>query len=446
MKPAVITRRWPMFAAATTASALLLAQTLVEHGPSAEPAIYPDQIILGWRGDTATSQAVNWRTQLTAGIDRAQAEIIPATHRVVLTNYPNGTREAQVDPEGVRTVQGETTTLQDPPVAYHSVNLTGLTPGEIYAYRVGDGEHWSEWFQFRTADASPRPFKFLYFGDAQFGIRSLWPRALRAAVMKAPDARLMIHSGDLVNYEGSQVEWAQWFQAGSWLLSTIPNLPAPGNHDHRKTSEKPEEWAISRFWEPQFAVPENGPSVLRKQAYSTDYQGVRFVILDSVDHIEEQAQWLRKVLAAPDGPRPHPNWTVAAFHYPLFDGPKKEASLQAMNLARAKWAPLLQEFGVDLVLTGHWHDYTRGSVPTAPENVRLHSPMWASSTGGGCCLDSQLFQVIEVDGDRLAYDSFDVAGRAWDGFTIQKTRGGKVLTDRRPPNSSFGAFLPTPDR
>ncbi|MFM8215573.1 MAG: fibronectin type III domain-containing protein, partial [Pirellula sp.] len=48
-----------------------------------------------------------------------------------------------------------------------------LQPATKYAYRVGDGVNWSEWFQFRTASTQPEPFSFVYFGDAQNDLRTL---------------------------------------------------------------------------------------------------------------------------------------------------------------------------------------------------------------------------------------------------------------------------------
>jgi hypothetical protein len=82
-------------------------------------------------------------------------------------------------------------------VNYHSVTFTGLVPDTVHAYRVGDGERWSEWFQFRTASTTPEPFSFIYFGDAQNDILSLWSRVLREGYATAPRARFMIHAGDL---------------------------------------------------------------------------------------------------------------------------------------------------------------------------------------------------------------------------------------------------------
>ena len=46
-------------------------------------------------------------------------------------------------------------------VHFHTVRFEALQPDTLYAYRVGDGEHyWSEWIQFRTAKSEPAPFSF----------------------------------------------------------------------------------------------------------------------------------------------------------------------------------------------------------------------------------------------------------------------------------------------
>ena len=38
---------------------------------------------------------------------------------------------------------------------YHEARFTALRPNTLYAYRVGDGSTWSEWFHFRTASMEP---------------------------------------------------------------------------------------------------------------------------------------------------------------------------------------------------------------------------------------------------------------------------------------------------
>ena len=423
------------------ASATLWAQkTLIEKGPEGSASLFPDRIILTWNGDPARTQAVTWRT--TPSVSNPAAELAKADAPVKMVQYENRTREAVIERSFARRIPAQSQDHPESGARYHSVVFDGLTPGTEYFYRVGDGEHWSEWFSFRTASAGNEPFRFLYFGDAQFGLRSLWPRALRAGLRAAPDARFMTHAGDLVNYGDSDLEWGQWFKSGDWIFASVPSIPSPGNHDHKKLSEEPEVWRINPFWRLQFTLPEQAPPAVHEQAYYVDYQGARIISLNSVHKIEDQAAWLKTVLSN------NPNrWTIVTFHYPLYDGAEREASSLAINLARKLWGPLLIEYGVDLVLTGHWHGYYRGPVPPPKDGDQTVAPVWTTSTAGGCCLPEQLFQIVSVSPDKVDYDARTVDGRAYDGFTLVKGNGGrKTLTDRRPAGASILGFRETPDR
>ena len=81
---------------------------------------------------------------------------------------------------------------------HHRVDFTGLQAATRYAYRVGDGRRWSNWHTFTTASATAEPFRFIYLGDAQDGLSDAWPPDLDgAARAAAPDARFVVHAGDL---------------------------------------------------------------------------------------------------------------------------------------------------------------------------------------------------------------------------------------------------------
>ncbi|WP_332368234.1 fibronectin type III domain-containing protein [Spirosoma telluris] len=153
----------------TLACLCVSAQT---HKPYPATA-YPDRIILGWQGDPATSQSVNWRTDST------------------ITNAVGAISEADPSPDFVKNATlvpalSETVVINGKGVRYHSVHFKNLKPGTQYSYRVGDGTYWSEWFHFKTAQTKPAPFSFLYFGDAQNDIRSLWSRAIRGLTRRCP--------------------------------------------------------------------------------------------------------------------------------------------------------------------------------------------------------------------------------------------------------------------
>src|SRR5690606_3225124 len=99
-------------------------------------------------------------------------------------------------------------------------------------YRVGSNDAMSEWFQFKTASDKPEKFSFLYFGDAQTGIHSMWSKVIRKAYVHIPEAKLMLYAGDLINRAVREAEWGEWFEAGSFIHATIPGMPSTGNHEY----------------------------------------------------------------------------------------------------------------------------------------------------------------------------------------------------------------------
>ncbi|MGB3617647.1 MAG: metallophosphoesterase family protein [Catalinimonas sp.] len=397
--------------------------------------VHPDHIVLSFAGDPATSAAVTWRTstEVPAGV----AEIAPATAA------PKFWRNA-------RTVRAETEVLdaRDFFLAgvqqhYHTALFEDLQPGTLYAYRVGDGETWSEWIQFRTATRESEPFSFLYVGDAQNFILELWSRLIREGYRKAPEARFIVHAGDLVSEAHSERQWHEWFTAGGWIHRMLPAVPTPGNHEYQPRSERGVKRQLSAQWRPQFALPLNGPKGLEETVYYFDYQGVRIISLNTNRQQKEQVAWLEGVLA--DNPN---RWTVVTYHHPLYS-----ASAGRDNAwLRKLWKPLFDAYGVDLALQGHDHSYARGRVPPpgAEQNVvggvnrrdRTGTVYVVSVSGGKmyqlrpegwqdlgaerdrAAENTQLFQVINVRGDTLAYEAYTATGELYDAFELIKDDDG----------------------
>jgi hypothetical protein len=280
------------------------AQQVPLLGPAADlaevyrPSLLPDRVILTWSDDPATTQAVTWRTSPEAG--RPLAEITEARPG------PDLEKNAQ---RVAGNSQPLTTDLGT--AHYHSVQFDGLTPNTKYAYRVGDGTNWSEWFQFRTASDQPEPFSFIYFGDAQNDVRSMWSRVIREAFTDAPKARFLLHAGDLINRAEADAEWGEWFAAGHWLNAMIPSIAAPGNHEYTRDSDRRRR--VSHHWRPQFAFPDHGPEGLEETCYTLVYQGVRIIVLDSNQKLDQQAEWLEEILESNTC-----RWVICSFHHPVF--------------------------------------------------------------------------------------------------------------------------------
>src|SRR5690606_26259350 len=87
-------------------------------------------------------------------------------------------------------------------IRVHKAEATGLEPGTVYVYRVGDGDgNYSDQGTFRTAAGTSKGTKFLFMGDSQAAKQAdfdLWGSIFKKALNDHPDTEFVIHGGDLV--------------------------------------------------------------------------------------------------------------------------------------------------------------------------------------------------------------------------------------------------------
>ena len=401
------------FFASPSESSQVEPSTTSTQSVSGENDTLIENIILTWKENPATSQAVTWRTGSSLPQSYAEIALAEASPDFTKTarKYPATTTKIKADKRSVY---------------YHSVNFEHLMPDTMYAYRVGSGEIWSEWFQFRTASEHAQPFKFIFFGDAQNKVFSLWSRAIRAAYSYAADARFMVHAGDLVNSTNSLQEWDEWFDAGSWIFAMVPSMLTPGNHEYKIGFEGIH--TLSKYWKPQFTLPENGINGLSETVYYIDYQGVRIISLNSNKKVEEQTKWLETVLQSNKNA-----WTVVVFHHPIFASAKRRDNLTI----RRQWKPVFDTFKVDLVLQGHDHLYARGRVCGSAENgmKTRNCTVYVTSISGMKMYrptpkfkmdrigeNMQLFQVISFTENTMHFESVTVTGEIFDSFRVIRNK------------------------
>ena len=416
------------------------------------PSKLPDRIVLTWTGDPSRTQAVTWRTDSSVAVGLAEIAIADDN-----ASFAKRARQLKAKTEPLK---GRLSLAH-----YHSAEFTALSPKTKYAYRVGDGANWSEWFHFTTASDQPEPFSFVYFGDAQNDLKSMWSRVIREAFTDAPKARFLLHAGDLINNANNDAEWGEWFQAGGWLNGMIPSVPTPGNHEYTSSpveTTPPDATlpfnlsltpSLTQHWRPQFALPEHGPPGLEETTYFLDYQGVRIVSLNSNEKHAEQAAWLDKVLASNPG-----RWSILTFHHPIYSSARSRDNVKL----REAWQPVIDRHRVDLVLQGHDHTYARSGLATAATvNVVKNEPtgvtgrnaagtVYVVSISGpkmydlGTPLrtefrrvaeDTQLFQIISIEDDELHYVARTATGQPYDGFTLRKRNGQPNELIEQVPNT-----------
>ncbi|MDQ8199433.1 metallophosphoesterase family protein [Pelagicoccus enzymogenes] len=436
---------------------LLLTSLLEGHEPRFQPNNFtrkvtpshtPDRIVLTWSGDPASSQSVTWRTD--SSIPESFAEL------TIAADHANGLDPSTwtADTQFLLTDQGG--------AHYHTVSFTSLNPGTTYAYRVGQGEDWSEWFHFKTAHDHPEQFSFIYFGDAQNDIKNHWSRVAREAFRDGPRAAFVLHVGDLVNHGNRDAEWNEWMEAPGWFNATIPIVATPGNHEYhpagidpfgpRKRPPGSTGAVLSPHWRAQFEFPKQSPTPETEETcYYLDIQGIRLIVLDSNIQREEQLAWLEKKLESNTQ-----NWTILAFHHPLFSHNEERDKPNFREL----WKPVIDRYKVDLVLTGHDHTYTRtgeinnvksdstgrrglhqaydpdiGTVyvvsVSGPKNYGLGNK--PRSFAKRAATEAQLYQIVTVDSEQLTLEARTATGALFDSFTLQKRAGRpNLLIENKP--------------
>lgn len=410
--------------------------------PSAEFA--PQRVILGWTGDPAHTQAVTWRTAKLAETPQVQFAPSSANPEFVAAAVTAQAKSASLDIGNGQTV------------ATYRANLQGLKPDTRYLYRVGDGKNWGEWNGFHTASDQPKKFRFLYVGDAQNDIKSRWSRLIRAAYTKAPRAAFIIHAGDLVASGYRDDLWGEWYDSMGFIAANIPSLAVPGNHELEKPPGSPKSETLPQIWKQQFSYPQNGPDISENESYYFDYQGVRFISLNvnMMENeknseavrpmVEKQVAWLEKVLK--DNPN---HWTVVFQHQGMYS----MASNRNYVKMRESLLPLYDKYGVDLVLQGHDHLYARSQKLAGDKIVARDAPgtVYMISVSGPKMYEvdprfeplmakviphTQMFQVIDVDGDRMTLRAFSSEGEQLDGFQLEKNNGRSVYSELKPPDAA----------
>ena len=250
------------------------------------PSDVPDRIILNLTENPNTSVAVNWRTSLN--VVEGFIEYAESTHGPEFRVKPNWIKA------NFETLSVES--MDEPLVKanYHSGIISNLKPGHKYVYRVGSGPSWSEWFQI-TMPRLDAAISFVYFGDAQNDVKSMWSRVIREAYHTMPQIDFMLHAGDLINRFDRDIEWGEWFHAGGFIHAQVPSVMTPGNHEYRNVKLSPQ-------WRPQYNLPLNGVKGLEETCYEINYPDLKVISLDA-EQIDEseyfrnaQAAWLDSIL------------------------------------------------------------------------------------------------------------------------------------------------------
>lgn len=313
-------------------------------------------------------------------------------------------------PDGTPVVQADA--ALDPSVSggpQRVATVTGLEPGTTYCYRVvDDGGAVTDWAGFRTAPPTGGDAAVTFVALGDMGSGSPDQYAVLEQLRRVP-FDLMLTTGDNAYDDGTLAELEErFFDVYAPVLQSAPVYPAAGNHDYRTDSAGP--------YRDVFVLPDNGVPGKSERWYSFDRGDVHFVVLDSELVGSEQLTWLEGDLATNER-----EWTVATVHEPPYSSGEHGSAMDV----REELCPLLERHGVDLVLSGHDHDYER--------TVPMNGPVYVVTGGGGVgtrpvglssftayAEDVLHFVWVRVEGDALHLRAIDATGREFDSVRIQR--------------------------
>ena len=280
----------------------------------------------------------------------------------------------------------------------HEVQLTSLSADVKYFYSVGTsadtlaGGDRDHFVVTAPIPGTAKPTRIWVIGDS--GTANANAGAVRDAFLnftgpRDPDLWIML--GDNAYGSGTDDAYQRAvFETYPQVLRRTVLWPALGNHDGHTADSTTESGPYYDI----FSLPRNGeaggvPS--RTEAYySFDYGNMHFIVLDSyeTDRSPEGAMmtWLEADLQASDK-----EWVIAFWHHaPYSRGSRDSDTQERMIEMRQNAVPILERYGVDLVLAGHSHSYERsylidghyGLSDTFTDAMKK-SPGDGSATGDG---------------------------------------------------------------
>ncbi|MCI6001272.1 MAG: cell wall-binding repeat-containing protein [Finegoldia magna] len=239
------------------------------------------------------------------------------------------------------------------------VNIKNLKPNTKYMYRVynGNGKK-SQVFEFTTQPKGD--FTFVLAGDPQIGAgkfyadRDKWEKALETIKKQVPQMSFLYSLGDQVNEHASksELEYSGYIERENAKGITFATLI--GNHDSRANS-----------YSQHFALP-NVQAEGKTEAgsnYYFVYNNTLFIQLNSNNmNTAEHKATIEKAIEMTKNQ--NIKWKVVGFHHAIYSA-ATHANDDDIIKRRAEFPALMKQYGIDLIVAGHDHVYTRSRMMDA---------------------------------------------------------------------------------
>lgn len=316
---------------------------------------------------------------LTMGADETQRNITwyePYESSTASVQY--AVKDGDTFPANYNTATATVNDAIDQGYNYCKATLTNLAPDTDYVYRLVNDTTVSKIYTFSTFETGD--FSFIFLSDPQIGANTTagasnsaasgladaeaWRNTLDVALQKFPDTHFLISGGDQVNSGNTESQYNHFFSPD---LSSLSIATVMGNHD-----------SVSNYNE---HFNQANPSNYGKyngnvgSDYWYIYNDVLFLNLNTMSQsTAEHKAFMEEALRQ----NPHVLWRVVVFHHSIYSIASHSADTDIIN-RRNELSPVFTELGIDVVLMGHDHTYTRSYI------MKDLTP--DTTTGGGSVTD-----------------------------------------------------------
>jgi len=296
----------------------------------------------------------------------------------------------------------------------HKYNITGLTPGTKYYYRVMvSGTPYTGSFTAAPPEDATN-VKFFMYGDTRTNgnsNNSLCAQMISTYTADPNYQTMVLHAGDWVESDSETIWTSQWYNYSWTSLMTAPaNMPfmgCIGNHEGSGNCPIFEKYRPFPF----AAAPAD--------YFSFDYGPVHVAVVDqytTYTNPSAQYTWLVSDLSGTTKP-----WKIIVLHMPGWScdggGHGNESNVQTVI------QPLCVTYGVQIVLAGHVHYYSRATVngvkhvTSGGGGAPLYDPQagWPNIDTYTKSLD---YCKVAISGNTLTLTALSETGTVLDTFTL----------------------------
>ncbi|MBQ0024238.1 MAG: metallophosphoesterase family protein [Bacteroidales bacterium] len=242
------------------------------------------------------------------------------------------------------------------------VNMDNLKKGHSYIYRICAADTASGTYHFTTANGS-RKWTFNAFTDFQTRFNPYTHNLIRLIDSIAGHSVLSVCSGDMIDYAAHQDEW-EWLFGQDDIFSRFIYASSPGDHEYwglPYPNGHIEQLKSPLTYNAIFNFPQNGTDCCKGSNYWFIYNRVLFLSLDCGDsntpvseNSKMERDWIIRTAKELEG---RYDYLIVLQHKSLMSSYTNDSGVH--KYLTPLWVPAYVEAGVDLVLSGHDHMYSR---------------------------------------------------------------------------------------